>query len=108
MLEKIITEISIKLSFNKIKDYFSNRRLKKKQNEARQRIRDIRKEALSGKVIPKYVPEFYLECKRILPSHDDELQYLKHLNDSLAKKPAAKRKPAAKKKPAARKVPLKK
>ncbi len=105
MLEKIITETSIKLSIKKLKEYFYKRELKNKQNAARDRIGDIRRDVLVGKPIPRYVPEFYLECKRILPSHDDDLQYLKYLKDALIKKPAAKRRPAAKKKPAAKRKP---
>lgn len=105
MFEKIITEITIKLSINKLKECFDKRGLKNKQNAARHRIGNIRRDVLVGIDIPKYVPEFYLECKKILPSHDDELQYLKSLKHALNKKPAAKKKPVAKRKPAAKKKP---
>ena len=108
MFEKIINAIGLEFLLNKLKKYLSKIDLKERQDEARQRIGDIRKDVLVGKDIPKYVPEFYLECKNTLPPHDSDLQYLKHLNDSLAKKPAARRNPAAKRKPAARKVPPKK
>jgi hypothetical protein len=101
----VISGLVINLVINKLKQWRSKRELKDKQNKARQRIADIRKDILVGKDIPKYVPDFYLECKKILPSYDVELQYLKHLNNSLVKKPAAKRKSAAKKKPAAKRKP---
>ncbi len=105
MFEKIINAIGLEFLLNKLKKYLSKIDMKEKQDEARQRIGDIRKDVLIGKDIPKYVPEFYLECKRILPSHDDELQYLKSLKDASNKKPAAEKKPAAKRKPAAKKRP---
>jgi len=108
IIKLIIVGIIVALALNKYQDYSNKKSLKEKEIQARQRIKVIREKVFSGGLIPKYVPEFYLECKNIFPPHDDDLQYLKDLNDKLTKMPAAKRKPAAKKKPAARKVPLKK